>query len=931
MKKMNSSAILHDIEQKYATTYWGRRIIEELSYLLELSRSMEGALDQQILPGVAHLQERVNADQAITASTAQEVEMLLSALAPQAKALKVILTANAHIDMNWMWGYQETVALTVDTVRTVLTLMEEYPDFVYSQPQASVYAIIEEYAPELLDEIRRRVKEGRWEASVATWVECDKNMPSTEALARQILYSKRYISTLLDIPEEELDLDFSPDTFGHGCHVPELLCQGGVKYYYFCRGMEKENLFRWRSPSGAEVIAFREPVWYNLTVGPSVFRYVPQFCGTNKVDAVLAIYGVGDHGGGPTRRDLEQLRDMQTWPLFPTLQHGSIRQFFRHMESYRQQLPIVEGELNFVFTGCYTSQSRIKRSNRYGEEKLWDAEALDVMAHIWNPGDRPARGSENSWRKVLFNQFHDILPGSGTVETREYAMGEFQRAMAWTETTAKRAMQSIAAQVAGGKEALPEVGVGIFSCDGEGYGVSHTGTTGDHRWYMLFNTTEQPRNELTELMLWDWQHDPEQICITDAQGRSIPYQLMGTGKLFWGHDFCRILIPAQVPPMGYSVCCVSYAEPEQVQIPVNREPRQDRFSDAHLVLENEKLKAVFLRQTMQCICLVHKESGKELIDPKRPACGFECVTEDPHYGMAAWRTGPAAKTVRLNEENSVMVTNICHGVLRQSVDYYVCFGHSRLDVTVSLDAGSDRLDYFVKADWHELGGFPAGIPHLRFPVNVGYACDTYRYLTAGGYVDRPAISHDVPSLGAGCALAEQGISLAVLCDCKYGFRGDDGAMTVSLLRSPFEPDSCPDQGLHYMKLSLMAVSATPAELMAAASRQLHHVSACVLPLEENAKPAQTEGSLLRLEGGSLVGIKRTEDGKGLLLRIVRPGDHSGTVSVHFEQPVCSAARTDLRERQSMPLSVNGNSVSWQMQPNTLCSLVVSLEQRKRKV
>ncbi|MBQ8580290.1 MAG: alpha-mannosidase [Oscillospiraceae bacterium] len=926
MDTVNLTARLHKVEKAAPATYWASRIIEELSYLLILSESKNGALDAAIAPGIALLQQRFDTDQAITPATVRELEALLAPLSAEAKSLTVICTANAHIDMNWMWGYQETVALTVDTIRTVLTLMEEYPDFVYSQPQASVYRILEEYAPELLEKVRQRVKEGRWEASVATWVECDKNMPSTEALSRQILYSKRYISKLLDVPKEQLDLDFSPDTFGHGAHVPEILRNGGVKYYYHCRGHQGPNLFRWRSPSGAEVIAFREPTWYNLTVEASMFRYVPRFCGENRVDTVLSIYGVGDHGGGPTRRDLERIRDMQTWPLFPTILHGSLRQFFLHMETYREQLPVVEGELNFVFTGCYTSQSRIKRANRYGEEKLWDAEALDVMAAAWNPDHRPASGPENSWRKVLFNQFHDILPGSGTVETREYAMGQFQDAMAWTETSSKRAMQSIAAMAAGGKKALPEVGVGIFSCDGEGYGVSHTGITGDRRWYMLFNPTDQPRRELTELMLWDWQHSPEHIAITNEKGERVPYQVLGTGKIFWGHDFCRILIPAEVPPMGYSVCCVSYAQPEQVQISVNREPRQDGFGDADLVLENEKLKAVFLRQTMQCIHLIHKETGRDLVDPQRPAGGFELVTEDPHHGMAAWRTGPAAKIQKLNEENAVMVTNVCRGPLRQSVSYYLCFGASRLDVTVSLDAGCDSLDYFVKLDWHALGGFPAGIPHLRFPVSVGYDHSTYRYLTAGGCVDRTAISYDVPTLGLGCAVAESGVSLAVLCDCKYGFRGDDGCLSVSLQRSPYEPDPCPDQGIHYIKLSLAAVSAEPAQLLGAASRQLHPVGACVVPLEGECQPASFSGSLFTLEGGSLAGIKRSEKGDGILLRIINPESRPAEVSCAFCADVKSAHLTDVQEETQLPLRPQGSTVRWRMQPNTLYSLVVALRQ-----
>lgn len=915
--------ILHKISTSVPATYWASRILEELSYLLELSDQHNRELDEAIGTGIRLLQQRVDMDQAITPATVREVEQSLADLSSRAKELKVFCTANAHIDMNWMWGYQETVALTVDTLRTVLTLMDEYPDFVYSQPQASVYAIVEEYAPELLDRIRQRVKEGRWEASVSGWVEQDKNMSSAESMARHLLYAKRYISNLLDIPIQQLDLDFAPDTFGHNCNVPELLTDGGIRYYYHCRGHQGPNLFRWRSPSGKELIAFREPVWYNLTVDYNMMRYVPQFCGKNGVDTVLMIYGVGDHGGGPTRRDLQRLQDMQSWPLFPTLIHGSIRQFFQCMEAFREKLPVVEGELNFVFTGCYTSQSRIKRANRYGETKLYDAETLEMMARTLDAGYSPA-DSEKSWRKILFNQFHDILPGSGTVETREYAMGEFQNAMAWTETTAKRAMQRMAAKIAGGKDALPEAGVGIFTDDGNGYGVSSTGFVGDRRYYILYNTTTRQRSEMTELMLWDWQHSPDHICITDENGKRLPYQVTGTGKIFWGHDFVRILIPANVPPMGYSICCISFEEPDSIEIPVNREPRQDTFGDANVVLENENLQAIFQRETMQCISLIHKKSGKQMIDPQRPACGLELVTEDPVYGMSAWRVGPTAKTVCLNEAYDVLINDIAFGPLRQRITYRLCFAGSRLDVTVGLEKGSDHLDISIKADWHELGKWPTGVPLLRMPVSVGYDHDCYRYLTAGGCVDRPALSHDVPSIGLGCAVAREGVSLAVLSDCKYGFRGYENAMGVTLLRSSFEPDTCPDQGVHYINLSLVPVVAEPAELEFVAARQVHPILSCVVPAEEDFC-AKMSDSLLSLEGGSLVAVKETEDGKAMLLRLSNPSDAESTLQLTFGKNITCAYETDVCELSRNDLPFENGVVRKTMAAHTICSVAVVLE------
>lgn len=922
MSEITLSGMLYKIETSVPKTYWAQRIVEELSYMLELSRVREGVMDKKILAGIQLLQSRVAEDQAITKATVHEVEAELADLSAEAKSLSVICTANSHIDMNWMWGYQETVALTVDTIRTVLTLMDEYPDFVYTQPQASVYAILEEYAPELLEKIRVRVKEGRWEASVSGWVEGDKNLVSAESLARHLLYARRYVSDLLEIPAEKLDLDFAPDTFGHGCHVPELLNQGGIKYYYHCRGHQGDNLFRWRAPSGAEILAFREPTWYNLSFDYGMFRHVPQFCDKYGVDITLGIYGVGDHGGGPTRRDLDRIRDMQTWPLFPNLKHGSVREFFLRMESFRENFAVIEGELNFVFTGCYTSQSRIKRANRYGEAKLCEAEVLDVMARTWVPDYLGAKNAEKSWRKALFNHFHDILPGSGTVETKEFSMGEFQKAMAWTETTAKRAMQHIASKVCG-KSALPEVGVGIYSCDANGYGVSQTGFTGDSRYYMIFNATAQERSELTELMLWDWQHSPEHICITDENGAELSYQVIDTGTIFWGHSFCRIALPVTVPSMGYCICCVSYKTPDQVFVPINPEPREDTYADGNLILENEKLRAEFLRETMQCVSLIYKETNKQMINQAQPCCGFELVTEDPAYVMTSWRIGPACKTVNLNQTQKVFITNICRGQLRQSITYHLSFEQSCVEVTVSLDAGAENLDFALKIDWHELGTPNTGVPLLRFPVSIGYNHTTYRYLTAGGVVDRPAMGHDVPTLGLACAVADTGVSMALLSDCKYGYRSFENSMYVSLIRSPYDPDPSPDQGTHYIKLSLSLGSAEPQMLDHAAMCMTSPILSCVLPTEE--KPESMESnSLLKLDGGTLLAVKVTEDQNGMLLRVANSSKEAHRISVQFCQSVEQAYLTDVHEEKYEKISVCGNQVVWEMQPETICSLVITL-------
>ena len=231
------------------------RIWAQLCYAANLSQVRGGEFDALIDAEAGEALRLLKEQGALTLANAHAMEQRLMPLSHAAKSYTAHCVGHAHIDMNWMWGYNETAAVTVETFRTVLDLMKEYPLFTFGQSQASTYRIIEENAPEMLEEIRRRVHEGRWEVTASTWVENDKNMAGGEALCRHILYTKQYLSKLLDIDPASLDLDFQPDTFGHSINVPEACHAGGIKYYYHCRGREDHRpAYVWRSPAGHELL-----------------------------------------------------------------------------------------------------------------------------------------------------------------------------------------------------------------------------------------------------------------------------------------------------------------------------------------------------------------------------------------------------------------------------------------------------------------------------------------------------------------------------------------------------------------------------------------------------------------------------------------------------------------------------------------------------
>ena len=313
---MTINNLVRELE-KYKSGYFGGRVFAEFGYLNQLSLFDGAKYEDEILKAGNELLDKAKAKGAITKEDCESAEACLAPLSPWAKKYTVMPIGHAHIDMNWMWNYQETVEITLETFRTALKLMDELPEFTFAQSQASCYRIVEQYDRAMLDPIGARIKEGRWEVTASHWVESDKNMSSGESLSRHLLYTKNYMKKLFGLTPEQLEVDYEPDTFGHAANNPEILSQGGVKYYYHCRAYDGGDVYRWEGKSGSEVLVYRDPAWYGRSITYDFMSAVPSFCHKNKVDAMLHIYGMGDHGGGPTKRDIKRLLDMKEWPLFP--------------------------------------------------------------------------------------------------------------------------------------------------------------------------------------------------------------------------------------------------------------------------------------------------------------------------------------------------------------------------------------------------------------------------------------------------------------------------------------------------------------------------------------------------------------------------------------------------------------------------------------
>lgn len=930
----NIGAKLNSLKNKKISGYWAERILSQVEFGNCISMVAGGKFDDTISKTLDFISDKLAAEGAITRETALKTEDMIKALNSDAKKYNMICAAHAHIDMNWMWRWDETVSITLDTFRTMLDLMDEYPEFKFSQSQASVYRIVEEYDPEMLEEIRKRVKEGRWEVTASTWVEADKNIPNGESHARHILYTKEYLSKLLDIKPESLNIDFEPDTFGHSINIPEILSGGGVKYYYHCRGFQDHIIYKWVSPSGSSVIVYSEPEWYNSEIEPSMAFHVPDFCSKHGIDTMLKVYGVGDHGGGPTRRDIERLKDMASWPVFPVIKFGAFGEYFTILEKIKDKLPEVKEELNFVFTGCYTTQTRIKTANRVSEQVMNEAEMFSAVSSLCTGSRYSNEAFADAWKNVLFNHFHDIIPGSGTIDTREYAMGLFQKTLAAANSRKTKSLRNIAAQVdtsfaadAGNMEdnrTSTSEGAGVgFGIDAFKVAQVDRGC-GKTRVYNFFNPSVYSRTENVELIVWDWNGDLSRMVFKDSEGNIAGHQLLDHGfNDYWEHKYMKVLVKAIVPACGYSTYVLSESENLDLSYAYFVQPRTEKPDE--YILENDFIKVVFDSRSASIVSLVDKSDMNEVIGI--PGGIFRYVEEDDAKGMTAWIVGRHMNVINLVE--GVYIKGIDKSPLRQSLTYEIRFKSSKLSVSVSLDSDSAALKYDVTCDWHETGKQGEFVPQLGFYMPVGYVCAGYKYDVPFGVIERSGMHMDIPAnswvLGMNKETGKKSVMLNT--GSRYGFRSVDDSMSITLIRSSYDPDLYPEFGIHRFGFSVGLVdNVSNTALIGKAYEYNHPVSVISNKMHKGTLPP-AKSFITKLEGSVAVSaVKMSEDraeGSRIIIRVYETeGMRTKAVFSLFKQ-VTKAYYVDICEKpvhKDSVIMVENGKVSFEVKQYSVANV-----------
>lgn len=326
---------------------------------------------------------------------------------------RIHLVANAHLDPVWLWPWQEGLAEALSTFRIAADFCDQHPSFRFNHNEALLYRWVERYEPALFQRIQKLESEGRWHIAGGAYLQPDINNTSGESHIRQFLYGRHYFEEKFDSYPRAA---YNFDSFGHPAGMPQILAGCGMQRYIFCRPSPGDHklpvgCFLWTDRSGVSVISRRSDDHYH-TVGNLREKLEQAAASQQEPTCTLVLWGIGNHGGGPSREDYEVIQDFSREHPEVELVESSPDAFFDELLPNDGKLPTVAGEMQHAFPGCLTSMSRLKRAHREAESAMATAERLSTLAWWWGLAPYPREDLNQSWRDLLFAQFHDILTGS---------------------------------------------------------------------------------------------------------------------------------------------------------------------------------------------------------------------------------------------------------------------------------------------------------------------------------------------------------------------------------------------------------------------------------------------------------------------------------------------------------------------------------------
>ncbi len=659
----------------------------------------------------------------------------------------VYLIGCAHIDPAWLWQWQEGYTEVRTTFRSALDRMKEFPFFKFTSACSAYYAWIKESDPAMYEEIRERVKEGRWTIAGGWVIQPDCNMPSGESFARHGLISQRFFEREFGIRAKT---GWNVDSFGHNAAIPMILKQSGMENYVFMRPMEHEkanlpdSLFNWVSPDGSSARTYRVPFTYHLHLG--WFEHFEKIAAMADKHPMMGLFGIGNHGGGPT---IGLLTKMQA-ELDERFVYASPEEFFA---AVGEGLPAVTEDLQFHATGCYTACSLIKNLNRRSESELGAAENLSALSAAEAGTPYPADELTRAWKVLLFNQFHDILGGCSIRAVYDDAAAELGGIRAAAARAVNFACQQISRRIdtQGNVTALDPVKTGVAAL----WKTPGLGTP-----VVVFNPHPWETTRFVQIR-------SRAAVVRDEAGEEIPSQTVRAPRTNGAKDKWETGFLVTLPALGWKMVCMCDGE----------EPSATDIPEEENVLENDLLKIRFDDKTGEIASILEKTSGKELLAaPTQTVLMDETAADTWGHGIKEYQT--VAETISRGQ-----LKRMENGPVRFTMRVTQTGERSVIRRDYSLTRGSDLVTVKVKIDFHE----HHRMLKFRFPVNAA-SPRAWSEIPFGPF-ERPTdgseqVCHRYMVMTDGDGHG----GLAVLNDGKYGFDAKENVLSQTVLRGAMWAD-----------------------------------------------------------------------------------------------------------------------------------------------
>ncbi|MGC8976370.1 MAG: alpha-mannosidase [Candidatus Ratteibacteria bacterium] len=791
----------------------------------------------------------------------KDIENILEDFKPYAKKFKVHLIGHAHIDMNWLWTYEDTVSVVLRDFKTITNLMDKYNDLTFSQSQTHVYKIVEENDKKLFEKVKDKIKNGNWDITANAYVENDLNMSDGESIVRHIIYSKKYIKENFN---KDVKIMWSPDTFGHPYIIPSILKNADIKYYYFMRCGKGYPLFMWEGPDKSRVIAFNS-VYNNQIDSDRIIPLLINYYKRYKIKDFMFVYGVGDHGGGPTEEDIERKIKLNEKPCFPNLEFSTTERYFNIIEKYKKRLPIVKDELNFIFEGCYTTHSDIKSNNRNCENMLKKVESISSVFSI-NNGQYPEKEIEKMWQKTLFNQFHDILDGSAIHKSYNYS-------------------NNLAMEVIDkGNKIINEILEKIKK---------------KNKSITIFN----PNGWEIKCPVKIPNYENENIHIEDDCGIKIDAERIEGNIIF---------NTTSIPPYNFKTFYIKEGK-------INK----GKFIKKEDEWENEFYRIWIDKNSGLIRGLYDKKNKKEVIpransipEDRSSYWAETCANlikvywEKPHP-MSAWIIGNIYKI-----ENLIDLENfqIKEGNLELIFEVTRKYKETKIIQKIILHRDFPFIDFEFETDWQIKGNSEIGVPMLKANFNFNIQKNDFYCEIPFGVIKRKNFPREYPSL-RWAGFREDNWWAVIMNKEKYGYFVDGNNLSLTLLRNPYEPDAEPDCGKHFASYRLFFGKSNITEITKMA-------------FEYNITPIISDGEIKKQKlffiKGNIVPtcFKKSIKDNTYILRMVEYEGKRGKCVINFERNIKNVWFSNIKEDNLRRIPVKNGEIELNFKPYEIITLKI---------